>query len=144
MRQHVALDTDTVVRYGHEERIIFCARRHRDGALVARELRCVFQQIGHCLSQPVEVAVDVVTRRQKRHCQRLIPASDLRRTHVDGAVDRSVQIHWRQIDTESAVRNARHIEEIVYQARLDLHVALNRLERVTGTLRQIAPAQQRP
>ena len=128
-RQERRVDPLAVVRHREDGALALATQRQRDGAAAFRELAGVREQVPHHLREPRAIAVD-----GQRRVGALELQDDPTRSQEGGVVVRGLARQGGEVDAlaaqpDLAVGDARHVEEVVHEARQVLGLARHHLSR---------------
>src|SRR5579885_1070815 len=142
-RQEFAADTFAGILDGQHRMAIAAFETDADQAAGRGEFHRVREQVRDYLLETLRIAVDAQRRAVPAPFNAPLLGLGRRPDHVQRAVDKRHQIDHAITQLDLAPRYAREVENFIDQRNLEMNVALDNLECMSGPLRiEIARAQQ--
>src|SRR5258705_10000608 len=130
-------EPDAGIGNGQCKSTILAARANRDGAAFGCKFDRVLDQVPEDLLKPGRIAVNFAARGLHLLLESQMLCMQLRCAHFDDVAEQPMHIHILAKEAELALSDARQIEQIVDQPRLQLDVAADHFQIIPKPFRQI-------
>ena len=144
--QHLRLDADARVGDLDEQRFfIFCrvARAHGDDAAGRGEFHGVLEHVPENLLHAHDIGFDGMLWRGKVERDLDLPLLRFAAEGVASVTQRGVGVEWMKIEAQLAAGDARDIEQIIDELRLECDGLANNLDVTSHTWRQLGVISER-
>jgi hypothetical protein len=118
-----------VVAHAHDDRAAAAPRGDADATLLARVLGRVVEQVADHLREARRIGVEVDRLARHAHEQQLALRIDHGHGRLDRLADDRLQLHALPLELHLALRDARHVEQVVDEARELRDLAVDDLAR---------------